>query len=55
MRCSMSVATYSWWLSADTLVFPNDTQPHRWCNGKQAYLECCRTWVRALIWSNQRL
>jgi len=28
---------------------------HRWCDGLRARLECGRSWVRALIGSNQRL
>jgi len=30
-------------------------QPHRWCNGKRARLECSKSWVRDPIVSNQRL
>ena len=29
-------------------------QPHLWCNGKHACLECCRSWVRDPVGSNQR-
>ena len=31
------------------------TQPHRWGNGQYVRLQCDRSWVRAPIWSNERL
>ena len=30
-------------------------EQHRWCNGKQACLQCCRSWVQVPLGSNQRL
>ena len=31
------------------------SQPHQWRNGWRACLECCRSWVRVPVGSNQRL
>ena len=30
-------------------------EPHRWCNGIHARLECGRSWDRALVGPNHRL
>jgi hypothetical protein len=34
---------------------PKICQQHQWHNGQRARLECGRSWVQALVVSNQRL